>query len=305
MLVDGSEGMSAAPGTPPSPLNVLQRLDLALAVRLTVDAVAVPGVQDLTRGHGLPRPPGVDVAAWIAGLLGLRGLLVDPAEVASVVSGWRRGRDPDSDPDFDPDRNRPVGERPVHQEHRLIVGLHRVFERIRSWSVQGRPLDGRGMLELFELMTRDVPRFRNNHLRRDTPWDAILYVRYPEADRVRACLESFDRAHRYRDHALRFDSLHPVRQSFRVLWHFARIAPFPDFNLTMAWVAMDFYLLHHGYPMLVPARDDRERLFRLLGGPPPLKSTRLENRLLAAVENRTDTGRGIGTGTTDTDPPSS
>lgn len=240
-------------------------------MRLTVDAVAVPGIGELTRGHGLPRPPGVDVAAWIAGLLGLRGLLVDAAEVASVISAARR------------DRDRPADELPTHQEHRLMIGLHRVFERIQSLGARGRTLDGQCMLELFQLMTLDIPRFRNNHVRRDTPWDAILYVRYPDAERVRACLESFDRKRCYRDLAPRFNSLHPVRQSFRVLWHFARIAPFPDFNLTMAWVAMDMYLLHHGYPMLVPAHDDRQRLFRLLGGPPPLKLTRLENRLLAAV----------------------
>ena len=77
--------------------------------------------------------------------------------------------------------------------------------------------------------------------------------------------------------------MHPVRQSFRVLWRFARLAPFPDFNLVMAFVAMNAHLLAQGYPMVRPLAGDRELLVHLVSGPPPLRHGTFESRLLLAA----------------------
>lgn len=249
--------MGADAETPP--LNLLQRVDLALARRVATSTLQV---QELTRGIGLPVPPPVDPNAWIAGVLGLRGLLIHEQDVAAVIAGDESRYDPDC------------------HEHNLIAGMARVYECLLQRADPCRAPDGWLMVELFKEFTRDVKRFRNNFTRRDMPWDAILYVNHPKHDDVSACLDSFRLENYYTDNSLRFKSLHPVRQSFRVMWHFARIAPFPDFNLTMAWVALNLYLLHCGYPMLLAERDDRERLYRLITGPVPLRITTLESRML-------------------------
>lgn len=246
-------------------LNLLQRLDLALASRV---AEAPPRVTDLTRGKGLPEPPAVDVSEWISGLLGLRGLLVRPEDAAAVIQG-----EPCR---FEEDRH----------EYNLISGLNRVYDRMLQWRKEGRAPDGWLMVELFKEFTRDVARFRNNQMRKDSPWDAILYVKYPDSENLSVYLDNFNRENAYTDNSVRFNNLHPVRQSFRVMWHFARIAPFPDFNITMSWVAMSLYLLHAGYPMIAPCREDRERLHRMLTGPVPLRIVSFETRLLELIESR-------------------
>ena len=246
-------------------LNVLERLDLALASRV---ADVPPLISELVGGEGLPAAPIADRCEWVAGMLGLRGLLIQTGDVRAVING-DRGR-------FGPD----------HHEYSLIAGLLRVHQRLIKESRRDRELDGWILVDYFKMFVRDVARFRNNFLRRDTPWDAILYVKYPPADEVSDYLDNFNRPNAYMDHAVRFDSLHPVRQAFRVLWHFARVAPFPDFNITMAWVAMDVYLLHAGYPMIVPSRGDRERLHKMMTGPVPLRIREFESRLLDELEGR-------------------
>ena len=140
------------------------------------------------------------------------------------------------------------------------------------------------VVDMFKEFTRGVARFRNNTLRRDLPWDAILFVDYPACGNVSDCLDAFHRGNFYTDLGLRFENLHPVRQAFRILWLFARISPFPDFNLTMAWVAMNMYLAECGYPMLAPRHEDRERLHRMIGGPVPRKVVAFESRLLESLQ---------------------
>lgn len=249
--------MGADSETPP--LNLLQRVDLALARRVATTKLQV---QELTRGVGLPAPPRVDPNAWIAGVLGLRGLLICEQDVAAVIAGEELRYEPD------------------HHEYNLIAGMARVYERLLLLAEQCRAPDGWLMVDLFKEFTRDVARFSNNFTRRDMPWDAILYVDHPPCEDIPACLDSFRLENHYTDNSIRFENLHPVRQSFRVMWHFARIAPFSDFNLSMAWVALNFYLLHRGYPMLVAEREDRERLHKLMTGPVPLRVAALESRML-------------------------
>lgn len=245
-------------------LNILQRLDLALALRV---ADAPPLVMELTEGLGLPAVPAVDRLEWVAGLLGLRGLRVRSEEVQAVIDG-----DPGR---FDPE----------HHEYALIDGMLQVHQRLVEPGANfSPPPDGWTLMELFKQFVGKVARFRNNHIRKDTPWDAVLYVKYPESKDLTDCLDNFHRDNAYMDNSVRFENLHPVRQAFRVLWHFARIAPFPDFNLTMAWVAMDMFLCHSGYPMLVPEHGDRERLHRMMTGPVPLRIRDLEYRMLAGLE---------------------
>ncbi len=245
-------------------LNILQRLDLALASRV---ADAPPLILELTAGLGLPTVPEVDCRDWVAGLLGLRGLRVDSDEVQAVIDG-DAGR-------FDPE----------HHEYALIEGLLAVHQRLVEPGAGFRPLpDGWILMELFKQFVGKVARFRNNHIRKDTPWDAVLYVKYPDRRELTEYLDNFHRDNAYMDNSVRFESLHPVRQAFRVLWHFARIAPFPDFNMTMAWIAMDMFLRHAGYPMLVPQHGDRERLHRMMTGPVPLRIRALEHRMLESLE---------------------
>lgn len=210
-------------------------------------------------------PPVAEPARWIASMLALRGLAVSEADAAAILAGdaGRYRRD--------------------DQEYRLTLGLRRVLDRIVEHGGHGRLLDGWFTVELFRMFAGEVPRFRNNTLRRDLPWDTILYVTYPSPEQVRGLLDTFDEAHAFRDFPALFRSLHPVRQAFRILWRLARIAPFPDFNLVMGFVAMNAFLHAKGYPMLAPRREDRVMLNRLVSGPPPQRIVRFEARLLEAV----------------------
>jgi hypothetical protein len=195
-------------------------------------------------------------------VLGLRGLLVHPEDVDAVLCG-RASKYVES-----------------QHEHAMIRGLGRVFRVIHEHAGQGRAPDGWHLAQLFKVFSRGVARFRNNSLRRDTPWDAILYVKYPAPERVRSLLDSFNLDECYGDNPLRFRNLHPVRQSFRVLWRLARIAPFPDFNLVMAFVAMSEHMLYEGYPLFCPEPEDRAMLHRLVSGPVPNRVMRFESRML-------------------------
>jgi hypothetical protein len=247
-------------------LSFLQQLDVFLASRLVSTPMHVPEVHALTEGVGIPRVPEVDPREWISAVLGLRGLLVHPEDVDAV----RRGR---------------VGRYSESQhEHAMIRGLCAVFRVMHKRAARGRPPEGWHLAELFKMFTKGVVRFRRNSLRRDMPWDAILYVNYPEASRVRVLLDGFNLDMCYGDNPIRFQSLHPVRQAFRLLWRLARIAPFPDFNLVMAFVAMSEYLLYKGYPLFCPEPEDRVLLHRLLSGGAPNRVMRFESRLLGRVK---------------------
>jgi hypothetical protein len=257
---DGTEDESDATPT------LLERLDLALAARLAqraelVDFRAPDAWSESALGPGVEAP-----AVWVARALGLRGIAMTGDDAAAILGG-ETGR-----------------YRPDDQEARLVVGLRRALRRVEEQALQGRLPDGWFLVELFRMLVGELPRFRDNTLRVDLPWDSVLYVPYPPAGEVRALLDTFDAAHAFRDFPSLFESLHPVRQSFRILWRFARIAPFPDFNLLMGLVAMNAWLLARGYPIISPDRGDRSMLGRLLAGPPPKRIVRFEARLLAAVE---------------------
>ena len=245
--------------------NVLEKLDLALAERLAgrserldLQRAAEQGVDLL----GLPR--GND-AEWIRGTLALRGIRVESKDVHEILAGGNRAFQPD------------------HQEHALVVGLKGILNLIRERGSRGVQPDGWCLVDLFRVLTRDIARFRANDVRRDQPWDAILYVKYPGADEVRPLLDTFHPEYRFRDMPAVFDRLHPVRRAFRICWRFARIAPFPDFNLVMAFVAMNASLVASGYPLVFPEAQDREVLTHLVSGPVPLRFTAYEARLLQAL----------------------
>jgi hypothetical protein len=246
--------------------SVLERLDLALAQRLTQRADRLDLQQRAEQGVdllGLPRgrtPSGSAACSRCAASASRRVTL-------STCSNARSRH-------FMPD----------HQEHSLIVGLKGVLNLIRERGSRGVPPDGWCLVDLFRVLTRDIARFRGNDLRRDQPWDAILYVRYPPADDVRTLLDTFHPTYCFRDLPQAFERLHPVRKAFRILWRFARIAPFPDFNLVMAFVAMNSSLLANGYPPVFPEPGDREVLTHLVTGPVPQRITGFEARLLQVVE---------------------
>lgn len=243
---------------------MLERIDLALASRM-VGAVAddeplaaAQRVLDSVR-----RPTDAD-ARFVASLLRLRGFVLADDDAADVLCG------------------RPGRLAPITQEHRLLRGLKECLRLMRARAADGRAPDGWFLVELFRAMTAELPRFRNNDLRRGPPWDAVLYVNYPAHEQLRLVLDTFDQDHCYRDVPAIFQSLHPVRQGFRILWRFARIAPFPDFNAIIAWLGMNAWLQAKGFPLLPPEPGDQHLVVRMLGGPPPTKFVQLEARVLAA-----------------------
>lgn len=254
--------MGFEPQTPT--LTHLERLDLALATQMVpraeaLDLQAPPEAWAhlLVEAGNRPRP----AAGLVCGHLELRGIDLRLSEVQAVLHG-RQGR-----------------YQPEQQEYAFIQGMARclalVGERVRAQL----PPDGEFAVELFRAFAGDLARFRNNWLRRDLPWDGLLYVPYPAAQDVPDLLDRFDEASSYRDLPLRFLGLHPVRQSFRLLWRLARIAPFPDFNLLVAFLVMNVYLMVKGYPAITPMPGDRELLGRVLSGPPPQRLTTFEARL--------------------------
>jgi hypothetical protein len=165
-----------------------------------------------------------------------------------------------------------------------MLGMGKVLESVRARAAGGELPDGWLAVELFRALTGEIARFRSNSLRRDEPWDGVFGVRYPRAEDIPALLESFCPAHGYGEGEGALEGLHPVRQASRLLWGFARIAPFPDFNAVMAFVLMNAYLLAKGYPMLPTEVGDRQLLGQVITGQRPQRIVQFESRLLAGVE---------------------
>ena len=242
------------------------QVDLALASRL----VGEPVEQDLLASaqralDGLRRPAPSD-AEFLISLLRLRGFSVDDDDGVAVLSG------------------RECSLSPLTQEHRLLRGLQRCLRMIRARAAQSLTPDGWFLVDLFRTLTEELPRFRNNDLRRGQPWDALLYVNYPAPEQLRFLVDAFDSKRCYRDAPICFHGLHPVRQGFRLFWRFARIAPFPDFNIVLAWLGMNAWLQAKGLPLLRSEEGDQQLAAKLVSGPPPLRVVQLEARLLAAFE---------------------
>lgn len=245
--------------------SLLERVDLVLAARL---ANASDHHEPLATSQNLldeVRRPSSSDAAFMSGLLRLRGFVVEDDDARDVIEG------------------RLTRLSPTTQEYRLLLGLRECLRLTRERAVAGMPPDGWFLVDLFRAMTRDLPRFRNIDLRRGPPWDALLHVSHPPPDQLRFLIDRFDLTHCYRDVAPAFHALHPVRQGFRLLWRFLRIAPFSDFNAIIAWLAMNSWLQAKGYPLLNALDEDRHFLARLANGPPPTKILQLESRLLEAV----------------------
>jgi hypothetical protein len=252
--------------------SLLERVDLALASRLVrgVDnQEPLAGAQRVIDGVRRPMPSDV---VFIASALRLRGFVILDEDAVAAVEGT------------------PGRLSPLTQEYRLLRGLRECLRLIRQRAANGLPPDGWFLTDLFRTMTVDLPRFRNNDLRRGPPWDSVLYVAYPQSDELRFLLDTFDLQHHFRDQPGAFLPHHPVRQGFRLMWRFARIAPFPDFNFVMAWLLMNSWLQWHGYPLIAAEQGDQALLSRLVGGPPPHKIVQFEARLLAAVEEHRHAG---------------
>ena len=242
--------------------TLLERLDVALAGRIAARSAEPDGIDPLQTPYQATAEDRLD---WIQGLLALRGFRLPRDEVAAVLTG-SRGR-----------------YRPEHQESKLIIGLHAAIADMLGRAASGLPPDGWSLVESFRRTTAAIERFRSNVLRRDEPWDALPRVRYPAPATISDALDRFHTDSAFGDDPERFDRLHPVRQGLRAMWRFARIAPFPDFNLVFAALAFGGHLAAHGYPPLLPAVGDRIRLERLIRGPVPIRSLALERRLLDQV----------------------
>lgn len=245
-------------------LSLPERIDLALVGRMLRFADHEPLAAAQRVLDGVRRPAGAD-SHLAASLLRLRGLVLDDDDAADVFAG------------------RPGRLSALSQEQRLLRGLRDCLAMVRARAVAGTPPDGWFGVELFRTMTAELPRFRNNDLRRGPPWDAQLYVSYPAAEQLNGLLDTFDMRRCYRDLPIVFHALHPIRQAFRVFWRFARIAPFPDFNVVIGWLVMNAWLQAKGFPMLASEPGDTLLVSRLIGGPPPTRIVQFEARLLAAL----------------------
>lgn len=251
---------------PPSGPTLLERVDLALASRLVSGVGDPEPIAVAQRVLDQVRQPAPGDAVFAAGALRLRGFVVTDDDAVAAVAGTAGALSP------------------LSQEYRLLRGIRDCIEQIRGRASAGLPPDGWFATELFRAMTKELPRFRNNELRRGAPWDAVLHVTYPQPEELRFLLTTFDLGHHFRDQPALWQPLHPVRQGFRILWRFARIAPFPDFNLVMAWLLCNAWLQWHGYPLLPTDAGDQQLLQRLLSGPPPVRVTAFEARLLDLVD---------------------
>lgn len=247
-------------------LTLLQRIDLAIASRVAQrrESVDLARPEDLQSDALLEHP--VEDSEWIGRVLGLRGFEVRSNEVEKILA---TGDGPDIRAD---------------QETRLIWGMSRVLRSIRQSAVNGNKPDGWMTVGLFRELTGEIARFRGNALRRDQPWDGIPGVRYPDSDAVPELLEGFCAAKHYGETEKFRSSTHPVRRAVRMLWRFARIAPFPDFNTVMGVVVMNAYLLAKGYPMVAPSLpEDRDILTQMVAGPPPKRLVQFESRLVETL----------------------
>lgn len=254
-------------GEPRNSPSLLERVDLALASRLVGAVGADEPVATAQRVLDDVRRPTPADATFLASLLRLRGFVVDDDDAIDVLRG------------------RPGRLAPITQEYRMLSGLRECLRLVRLRANEGAPPDGWFLVDLFRAMTAELPRFRNNDLRRGPPWDAQIYVTYPVPEQLRNLLSTFDVDRCYRDMPQVWTGLHPVRQGFRLMWRFARIAPFPDFNLVMAWLGMNAWLLVKGYPLLPIEQGDQELLARTISGPPPSKMLQMEQRLLRRLQD--------------------
>ncbi len=249
-------------------LTHLERLDVALAARISALVDQLGDADFAAQQFATLKHPVHTQRRWIAGTLGLRGFAVRDEDVRDVL-GRCHGR-------FEPSQ----------QEYKLITGLAAVLGDALHGSEGALMPEGWSLVRAFQLMTVQIDRFRNNHHRLDRPWDLVRGVPYPDPDQVAERLDEFVAENRYGETREEWEGLHPVRRSFRILWRFARIAPFPDLNLILAFVAMNQHLLATGYPLVVPEASDRAMLTRLVANPkPPWRVVQFESRLLQALED--------------------
>ncbi len=247
--------------------SLLDRLDVALANRITGSArigeeellASAQGYHDRLFRRDARDPH------FLASLLRQRGFAVWDEDAVEVFAGNAKRLPWTS------------------QESQLLHGLTDALQMIRDHASRGRMPDGWFLTEIFRVATRGIARFRNNTIRSDAPWDAGLHVTHPEPAALSAILDTFDLDHQFRDNTSRFNSLHPLRQGYRILWRFIRISPFPDFNTMMGWLAMCSWLLGKGYPLLVPDASDRELVKRMVSGPPPTRCVQWEARMLESL----------------------
>jgi hypothetical protein len=245
--------------------TLLERLDLALARRV-VEIVPEDSPPEQVVQRARWQPTVEERHRWLVGVLGLRGLRVRTTDVDHILSA------------------RPGRILPEHQEHKLVRGLGHVLEAVEDRAAGGRPPDGWFLVDCFRRATVEIGRFHNNHLRRDEPWDGIRGVRYPAPDDLSRLLDHFHEPECFGERPAVFQGLHPVRQAFRLLWRFARLAPFPDFNLSFAFLGATAFLRARGYPLPIPEWSDRTRLERLVVGRPPVRVVQFERRMLELIE---------------------
>lgn len=239
-------------------------MDLELATRAEYELAGLDAQGVIGRFPKTWILPRAERDAWIIGVLAIRGIKVDREMVRAIIQD---GSEP----------------RCSRQERVFIAGLDRALDRILSRGRAGRLPGGRFAVDLFETVTRGLPRFANNHLRRDLPWDALRGVTYPKPDAIVGMLERLAPEQKYRELPVVFDKLHPVRTGFRAMWRLARIAPFPDFNLMFAFLFMNAIHVAGGYPLMMPQASDRHLLEGVVSGCVPRRIVQFESRMLDAA----------------------
>ena len=71
----------------------------------------------------------------------------------------------------------------------MIHGMVDALQLMRQRCLAGNTVDGWFLVELFRTISRGVPRFRGNYVRKDLPWDAVLHLEYPRPDELHDRLE--------------------------------------------------------------------------------------------------------------------
>lgn len=251
--------MPQQPILPLPPMTPLEELDVLLALMASQGGNAHEVAFDWMGRQRLAAVTGAVRFVRIAATL---------EDVAAVLLG-RPGR-------FAPSAN----------EYWFIRGIDGALGLLEGRSVRGIGPDRVHLMELWRELTGRLPNAPQAAWRDREPVDAIPGVEYPAPELLEFLLERFHQEGGYLDEPAWFQGLHPVRQAWRIFVRCARLAPFPQHNLLMAWLAACAWLRARSYPLLVLDPSDQRLVLRHVLADPREGPVEWEERLLAQVRHR-------------------
>jgi hypothetical protein len=175
---------------------------------------------------------------------------------------------------------------PTSGEFWLIRGLDSALSALEVRSLTGEGPDAAHLMSLWRELTGRLPHAPRAAWRDREPIDAIPGVDYPSPVLLEDLLGRFRAADCYLDEPSWFQTLHPVRQACRIFARSARLAPFPQHNLLMAWLAACAWLRARAYPLLVLDPCDQRLVLRHVLADPAEGPVEWEERLVVQVRQR-------------------